>query len=47
VLQTEVAEYITDVLASWYADRWHDLPTQVTAEVKARLGAGKLKQFCG
>ena len=45
-LQVEVTEYLSDVLASWYADRWHDLPTPITTGIKARLGSAKLKEFC-
>jgi hypothetical protein len=45
-LEAEVAEYLTDTLASWYADRWHDLPAQVTASLRSRVTSAKLSEFC-
>jgi hypothetical protein len=45
-LEEEVAEYVSDVLASWYTDRWHDLPKPITQKIKARLGSATLKEFC-
>lgn len=45
-LQGEVAEYLTDILASWYADRWQDLPLNVQESIEKRLNPAKLKIFC-
>ena len=45
-MQVEVSEYLTDVLAAWYVDRWHDFPSEITTELKSRLTALKLKEFC-
>ena len=45
-LQKDVSEYLTDVFAAWYADRWHDFPTEITAKLKSRLTPNALKEFC-
>jgi hypothetical protein len=45
-LQTEVAEYLTDTLAAWYADRWHDFPSEIKDSIRGRLTAPQLKKFC-
>ena len=45
-LQSDVAEYLTDVLAAWYADRWHDFPADIKDHLKSRLTPGTLKAFC-
>jgi hypothetical protein len=45
-LQKEVAEYLTDVLAAWYADHWHDFPVDIKDHLAARLTPSPLKQFC-
>jgi hypothetical protein len=46
-LQKDVAEYLTDILAAWYADRWHDFPADIKAHLQARLTPNLLKEFCG
>jgi hypothetical protein len=45
-LQSDVAEYLADVLAACYADRWQDLPAAVTDSLKERLSPAKLKELC-
>jgi len=37
-LQREVSEYLGDLLASYYAGRWSELPTSITEYLEARLG---------
>ena len=46
VLQEEIGEYLSDVLASCFATQWADLPECVTTSIKDRLGRGKLKELC-
>jgi hypothetical protein len=45
-LQKEVAEYLTDVLAAWYAGHWHDFPDEIKAHLKKRLTTKLLPEFC-
>ncbi|MBA7682369.1 hypothetical protein ES703_90719 [subsurface metagenome] len=45
MLQYEVSEYISDVLLSCSIYEWHDLPTDVTKNVKTRLAPHELKKF--
>jgi hypothetical protein len=45
-LQRDIAEYLTDVLAAWYADRWQDFPEQVKVALKSRLPGKALSAFC-
>ena len=45
-LQKEVAEYLTDILAAWYADRWLDFPPAIKAHLQKRLLPAQLKEFC-
>ena len=45
-LQQEVVEFVTDVLASWYADKWHDLPSEIKSELRKRMTGAALKEFC-
>ena len=44
-LQKSVAEYLCDVLAAWYASRWHDFPTEISNAIKSRLNTKDLKDF--
>jgi len=44
-LQKEVAEYLTDTLAAWFADSWHDWPQTIKDGLSSRLTAKKLKDF--
>ncbi|MGX7951751.1 hypothetical protein ACWPM1_04210 [Tsuneonella sp. HG249] len=45
-LQREVSEYLSDFAAAWLADKWHDLPNTVKADINGRLGPQGLKAFC-
>lgn len=45
-LQKQVAEYLTDTLGAWYADRWHDLPADIRTHLSGRLNQKDLKDFC-
>jgi hypothetical protein len=45
-LLAEVIEYLTDTLASWYADRWYDFPREITEAIETRLTAVELAEFC-
>lgn len=45
-LQSEISEYLSDVLASCFAAQWLDLPEPVTDSIKLRLKSSKLKVFC-
>lgn len=45
-LQFSVAEYLYDILTSWYADKWQDFPTAITNSVRHRLSKAQLKDFC-
>lgn len=42
----DVAEYLCDVLASRYADLWHDLPKDIQVHISSRLTGKDLKTFC-
>lgn len=44
-LQAEVAEYLTDVLAAWYADRWADFPPAIMQGIESRLNRIERKKF--
>ena len=46
VLQTEISEYLSDVLASYFVSQWADLPASITTPIKDRLGPGNLKELC-
>lgn len=45
-LQKDVAEYLTDILASWHASKWHDLPEPIRLNMAARLTPKELSTFC-
>jgi AAA domain len=45
-LQRDIAEYLTDVFAAWYADRWHDFPDEIKAQLTVRLPGKLLSEFC-
>lgn len=44
-LQAEVSEYLTDVLAAWYADRWADFPPDIMKAIESRLNKKEKKEF--
>src|SRR5262249_30115049 len=43
-LQKDVAEFLTDVLAAWYADHWHDFPEDIKSALSARMTVKELKE---
>jgi hypothetical protein len=45
-LWQDVAEYLTDILCSWYGDRWYDFPLEIRKHVEGRLTASHLAEFC-
>lgn len=45
-LQGDVTEYLSDVLASWHADNWPDLPSDIKENISRRLSESKLGEFC-
>ena len=45
-LQSEVSEYISDILASCFATEWFDLPDPVTESLAERLEPSSLKVLC-
>jgi hypothetical protein len=42
LLQKEVAEYISDILLSYFGDKWASLPEEIIKDAQARVPAGKL-----
>lgn len=44
-LQREVAEYVSDALAAWFADSWMDFPEPIRTHIEGRLGEQGLKKF--
>ena len=45
-LQRDVAEYLTDVLAAWYCEKWQAFPLNIRKSLQSRLSAADLKKFC-
>jgi chromosome partitioning protein len=45
-LQGEIAEYLTDILSAWYADKWHDFPDKIKTSLQKRLQGNSLSKFC-
>jgi len=45
LLQTEITEYLNDVLLSYFADKWASLPESITVNARSRLDNNKQKAF--
>ena len=45
-LQGEISEYLNDVLVSYFATQWADLPEPIRDSIKGRLGPEKLRELC-
>jgi len=44
-LQFVVAEFLSDVLSAWFADRWADFPPSIISQLKSRLTSPNRKEF--
>ena len=45
-LQLYTTEYLSDVMASWYAEHWHDFPKSIRDFIVERLKPDELKRLC-
>lgn len=44
--QKDVSEYLSDVAACWLTNRWRDFPRPIMEDIRARLTAPRLRDFC-